>query len=93
MNLATVNGMSPSTLTLTPAMSPLCPPTPCRHEFGGRDNVGHARCRGRGGHPPAVDEAVGLVPFVGHRSALRHIETDFVERTPEEWRRITDAPL
>lgn len=40
-----------------------------------------------------IDEAVGLVSFVGHRSALRHIENDFVERTPEEWRRITDAPL
>ncbi len=41
-----------------------------------------------------IDEAVGLVPFVGHRSALRHIENDFVERTPEEWRQIPmDAPL
>ena len=40
-----------------------------------------------------IDGAVGLVSFVGHRSALRHIENDFVGRTPEEWRRITDAPL
>ena len=35
-----------------------------------------------------IDEAVGLVPFVGHRSALRHIENDFVKRTPDAWRQI-----
>jgi dATP pyrophosphohydrolase len=35
-----------------------------------------------------IDEAIEIVPFVGQRSSLRHIKTDFVERDPPEWRRI-----
>lgn len=36
-----------------------------------------------------VGEAIEIVPFVGHRSALRHVMTDFVERDPPPWRRIS----
>jgi dATP pyrophosphohydrolase len=36
----------------------------------------------------SFDEAVALVPFAGHRAALRHIRLAFVDAAPDEWLRI-----
>ncbi len=36
-----------------------------------------------------IDEATEIVPFVGHRTVLRQVMTDFVERDPPAWRRIS----
>jgi dATP pyrophosphohydrolase len=38
----------------------------------------------------SFDEAVALVPFAGHRAALRHIRSAFVDAAPGEWLRIAD---
>jgi dATP pyrophosphohydrolase len=35
-----------------------------------------------------ISEAEGILPFVGHRIALREVITDFVKRSPPGWRAI-----